>query len=397
MKVYASTDTGAPKFSVAIPTYNPQPIYLQKTLQSILNQNLDFARVRVEVFDDASTEVDVESLVKNISYGEIAYHKNTKNLGFIANWNNCIKQTSGEWIHILHQDDLVLPGFYDKLELGLQDKNTGAAFCRHFHIDENSQYQWLTVLERHPPGFLDNWLDKIAITQRIQFASIVVKRSIFQHLGGFNPKAGSAADWEMWKRIAAHYAIWYEPQPLACYRLHSSSETSRLIQTGANIADTRKAIEISRAYLPRDKANYLSAQALEHYAQYALREAHKQLQLRNREAAQAQIQEALKCSQSPQIQAVANHLLKALPAETPMNSLALTNPSAFLNQVFIQLNAYRQNPQNPQALEALRKLRYELAQACLELPPEQLIDLKNSPLAQAHALLKNSVLKYEYE
>lgn len=393
--IYPVVSEQRPKLSITIPTYNPEPHYFEQTIKSILFQNLPLNVVQIEVVDDASTKVDVESIVREIGQGRISFHGQSQNLGLLSNWNDCLNRARGHWVHLLHQDDLVLPGFYKRLQVGLEHPEVGAAFCRHIHIDQAGQQRLITDIERDTPGILEHWLEQIALTQRIQFASIIVKRNVYEHLGGFNPEAGSAADWEMWKRIAACYPIWYEPQPLACYRLHPSSESSRLIQTGANIADTRKAIEISRAYLPRDKANYLSAKALEHYAQYALREAQKQLQLKNPDAAQAQIKEALNCSQSPQVQSIANHLLKACAPGALPSSLALTNPSAFLNQVSTQLNTYQQNPHNSQALETLQQLRQELAQACLELPPEQLLNPKAHPLAQAHALLRSSILKSE--
>src|SRR5262249_56575161 len=80
------------------------------------------------------------------------------------------------------------------------------------------------------------------------------------------PELVYTLDWDLWKRIAARYPVWHEPQPLACYRTHKSSETSRLIHAGADIADARKSIEISRAYLPKEIADRVSAIAAERFS-----------------------------------------------------------------------------------------------------------------------------------
>lgn len=393
------SDLHCPFWSVMIPTYKKLE-YLEQTLQSVLQQLPESHQVQVEVVNDnpdRALQDEMEALVKRVGGDRVSFYRHTENdIGQTAIFNLCIERAKGDWVHLLHDDDLVLPGFYQALEPVLsQNSQIGAAFCRHRYIDENDKELFLSPLERETPGILENWLDKIIVSQRIQPSSIVVKRKAYETLGGFCAEAKSAADWEMWKRISVHFPVWYEPQVLACYRLHSLSWSSRLIETGGNIADTRAAIQISQSYLPAGIASTLSSQALEHYAQYALREAQKQLQLKNPDAAQAQIKEALNCSQSPQVQSIANHLLKACAPGALPSSPALTNPSAFLNQVSTQLNTYQQNPHDSQALETLRQLRQELAQACLELPPEKIIDLKNSPLAQAHSLLKNSVLKYE--
>jgi len=290
-----------PLWSVMIPTYNGTQ-YLEQTLRSVLDQDPGSDRMQIEVIDDCSTEDDPATLVKEIGQGRISFFRQSQNVGQIENWNTCIQRAQGHWVQILHQDDIVLPGFYQRLqEATTADTSIGAAFCRHIYMDEEGHWQGLSGIERKTPGVLENWLENIAVVQLIQFPSIVVKRSTYEQLGGFCPQAYSASDWEMWKRIAAHYAIWYEPQPLACFRLHSASESSRLIRTGDNIAHTHLAIEISKTYLPEAKADKLSSQAREHYALYALNTARQMLAINNRKIAFAQIQAALNCSSSLRI------------------------------------------------------------------------------------------------
>lgn len=125
-----------------------------------------------------------------------------------------------------------------------------------------------------------------------------MKRSTYEKLGGFCSEARSAADWEMWKRIAAQYPIWYEPKLLACFRLHSSSTTSGLIKRGENIADTYLAIEVSRSYLPSAIAARASRKAKEGYAFKALTTARQMLARNEMDAAIAQLREGLKCRHS---------------------------------------------------------------------------------------------------
>lgn len=294
-----------PFWSVMIPTYNGTQ-YLEKTLQSVLTQDPGIEEMQIMVVDDCSTEEDPEPLVKEIGQGRIAFIRQPQNMGQIPTWNTCIDRAVGQWVHILHQDDVVLSGFYSHLRAGLQkEQQLGAAFCRYLYMDEDDQWQSLAPLEQKIPGILENWLERIAAEQRIQFPSIVVRRSTYESLGGFCPEAYSAADWEMWKRISAYFPVWYEPQVLACFRLHSASESSRLIQSGANIAHTRKAIEISESYLPPSSIKRLSEQAKRYYATYALNTANVLLSKGDVNAAIAQLREALACSPSPQfIQAV---------------------------------------------------------------------------------------------
>ncbi|MBX9256742.1 glycosyltransferase [Desmonostoc muscorum CCALA 125] len=312
-------DIDRPFWSVMIPAYNNTK-YLEQTLKSVLEQAPTSQIMQIEVVDDCSTEGDVEEIIQRVGKGRVDFYRQPKNLGLIGNWNACIQRARGYWVHILHQDDIVMPGFYNRLQASLEkETSVGAAFCRHSYIDKNSNWLFLSLLERETSGILSNWLELIATMQRVQFPAIVVRRSTYEELGGFCSEAGSAADWEMWKRIAAHYPIWYEPQILACFRLHSASESSRLNLTGTNIADTRKAIEISQFYLPNKTAADLSAKAREYYAFDALSRARQMLDNQDTGAAIALIREGLKCSNSPQVMASLASLLTTSEANPLLN------------------------------------------------------------------------------
>lgn len=287
-------DTNRPLWSVMIPTYNGTK-YLGETLLSVLAQASSASDMQIEVVDDASTEDNPESLVHEIGKGRISFFRQKENQGQIQTWNNCIRRARGDWIHIIHQDDTVLPGFYKSIQSAMSIESVGAAFCRNIYMDEDGHWQYFSLLEQKEAGVLENWIDKIAVSQRIQFPSIAVRRSTYERTGGFCLEAHSAADWEMWKRIAAYYPVWYEPKPLACFRLHAGSETSRLVQLGENIAHTREAIKISEQYLPPLKKAQLSKSARENYSFYALGTARQMLVEANTAAAIAQIREALKC------------------------------------------------------------------------------------------------------
>jgi len=290
-----SENVHRPFWSVMIPTYNGTK-YLEQTLKSVLVQYPESEEIQIEVVDDCSTKDDPEELVRAIGQGRISFYRNPQNLGLLPNWDICIQRAKGYWVHILHQDDIVLPSFYEALKKGIQlEPTVGAAFCRHIYMDGDSHWQFLSDIERKTPSILENWIEKIAVRQLIQFPSIVVKRSTYETLGGFCTEAASAADWEMWKRIAAHYPVWYEPQPLACFRLHSASESSRLIKLGENIADIRKSIEISKAYLPESTVKELSMKANENYAFYALSTARQLLFMGDISPVLNQIKEAIKC------------------------------------------------------------------------------------------------------
>ncbi len=296
-----SDEVRRPFWSVMIPACEPER-YLEQTIESVLTQCDDASDMQIEIIDDCSTEIDVERLVRNVAGDRVAFFRRSARGGLSSNWNACIERARGHWIHILHQDDLVLPGFYQRLREGIErEPAIGAAFCRHILMDEDGNWYSISPLQSDKPGIIPDWLERIASNQLIRTPAIVVKRDVYEKLGGYSPELVYTLDWDMWKRIAAHYPVWHEPQPLACYRAHKSSETSRLAQSGADVADAMKSIEISRAYLPREIADRASAKAAEFFALGALDNARRLFRSKDLVAALAQIRGALRCSPSPKV------------------------------------------------------------------------------------------------
>lgn len=295
-------DLARPLWSVMIPVYN-RTTYLEQAIASVIEQMRGYSaeQIQIELIDNASTNPALELLVqKLVKRYKISVYKQPQTVSMVENMNTCIRHARGHLVHILHDDDLVLPGFYQYLEVAFkQEPSIGAAYCRHGHIDEKDRQQhYLSSLERSTSGIIPNFLERIAVNSLIDPPAMVVRRSVYERLGGFRPELYGANDLEMWRRIAAHYPVWFEPQVLAYFRIHASSQTSALARTGKNIADIRQSIKVTHSYLPKPTGDRLVKRALEECALYALRNAFRALGRGDVIATSAQIREALKCSYS---------------------------------------------------------------------------------------------------
>ena len=265
-----------PFWSVMIPTYNPVNYsWLEQTIESVLKQAQEYETMQVELVDDCSTNFDPEDFIKKSGSNRITCFRQKKQVNIAGNWNTCIKRARGYWVHILHQDDIVLPGFYKRLHEGIKsNKNIGAAFCQHFLIDSNGKrMKLLSRVKMEAPGILKDWLEYVFVGLSFQCPSIVVKRSVYEELGGFAPEFKYALDWDMWKRIASRYPIWHDPKPLACFRRNSKSTASGFIKSGENITELIKSIEISKHYLPESVADEITRKTKIYYTRHAARNA----------------------------------------------------------------------------------------------------------------------------
>jgi len=295
----AGEDT--PFWSVMIPSYNCGD-YLRLTLASVLAQDPGADKMQIEVVDDCSEDGDPAGIVADFGHGRVGYLRQPRNVGHIANFHTCIQRARGRVVHILHGDDLVEPGFYAALEDGfLSDPLIGAAFCRATYIDADGREMGRTEVEAETAGPMANGLARLAREQRIMTPSIAVRREVYRELGGFDRRLKCSEDWEMWVRIAAFHPIWYEPRPLAKYRMHQNSNTGRHLRSAGDMAYTRRAIEIFADYLTPQMRRTVVPQARRAYARSSLDMARNMLRLGEKRAAWAQVWQAVRFDASPEV------------------------------------------------------------------------------------------------
>jgi hypothetical protein len=281
-----------------IPTFNCSR-YLGDTLASVLAQDPGPDIMQIEVVDDHSSEDDHEAVVRHIGQGRVQFHRQASNVGVASNFATCLQRSRGRIVHLLHGDDCVRGGFYVKLGQAFETRpDIGAAFCRHLFMDAEGRWLSLSTLEQRASGILEKGLERLAQEQRIMTPSIVVRRSVYEELGGFDSRLICSEDWEMWVRIAAHYPIWYEVEPLALYRMHPDSNTGRHVGTAQDMKYTRAAIEMFKHQLPEDRAGRLTRQARETYALAAIRTARALLGRGDFAGVRAQLREAIRLSHS---------------------------------------------------------------------------------------------------
>jgi glycosyltransferase involved in cell wall biosynthesis len=283
-----------------IPAYNCNP-FLPAALESVLEQDPGPEAMQIEVVDDHSAE-DPAGIVDAVGAGRVGYFRQDRNVGITKNFATCLDRARGRLVHLLHGDDRVHPEFYVQMsKLFESHPGIGAAFCRHRYIDENGRELAVSDPEQESPGVLPNALERLALEQRIMTPGMVVRRAVYEQLGGFDDRLPCSEDWEMWVRIAAHHPIGYLPSPLASYRMHANSNTGRNTRNAANMRYTRAAIDMFRAYLPAADAGRIARRARETYALSAIEFARERLRQRDLSGAVAQAREALRFRSSPRV------------------------------------------------------------------------------------------------
>ncbi len=279
-----------------IPAYNCLA-FLGYTIESVLVQDPGAHLMQIEVVDDHSTDGDVAALVERIGRGRVLFFRQEKNRGSLRNFETCLNRSRGRFVHILHGDDMVKPGFYHEIEQLFQSSpEAGAAFTDSVFINEQG-VESKPFDSRLPQqcGVIENFMEMIAQSQYVQTPAMVVKRSVYEQLGGFFA-VHYGEDWEMWIRVAAHYPVAYSPRKLAVYRGgHASSITGGWILSGQNVKDIARVIDIAQAYLPADRKKRLGRSARRNFS-IAYAGASNRIYHIRRRSAFIQAREALKLS-----------------------------------------------------------------------------------------------------
>lgn len=298
-----------------IPTYNCAE-YLREALSSVLAQDPGPASMQIEVVDDASTLDDPRAVVEEMGRGRVSFFRQPRNRGHVGNFNTCIGRSRGHLVHVLHGDDSVRDGFYEAMQRGFDGyPEIGAAFCRGIYMDDDGNWLNLSPVEQPRSGILDGWLETIASGQRVTTPAMVVRRSVYEHLGGFDERFTVAAeDWEMWVRIATRYPVYFEREPLALYRVRRPGSLTQGAEKEAYVVrEMRLAADVIASYLatylPEDAADRALTRARRTYAGWALEHARHLLGGFRLTYATDHLREALRCSPSPGVAAAVLRLL----------------------------------------------------------------------------------------
>jgi glycosyltransferase involved in cell wall biosynthesis len=228
--------------SVIIPAFDAAAT-IRQTLNSVLTQT--YQEIEVIVVDDGSsdaTDAIVEEFVARDARFQLIRQRNA---GVGAARNTAIRKATGKYIAPLDADDFWFPEKLEKQVACLEQygNETGLVYC------------WSTLIDQHG-GVVDEC--SLTVEGRLRHALILrnflgngsvplVRATALEKVGLYLTRAeqGGAQgceDWDLYLRIAEHFAIRVVPEYLLAYRRVGSSMTANAETMAASYA-----VVISRA------------------------------------------------------------------------------------------------------------------------------------------------------
>lgn len=211
-----------PLVSVIIPNYNYAG-YICQAIESVLAQT--YENVEVIVVDDESKDNSLEVLS---AYGDRIRVIAQKNAGVAVARNSGVTNSSGEMVAFLDADDVWLP---EKLERQIEkmasDERIGLVHGSMTLIDPSGDV--CGEISNGREGWVaDDLLLFESGTVIGAGSTALVRREIFDAIGGFDARLSTAADWDLSYRIATGHKVGFVSEPLVLYRTHNSNMHSNI-------------------------------------------------------------------------------------------------------------------------------------------------------------------------
>lgn len=205
-----------PLVSIVVANYNCGR-FVADAIDTALQQS--YPHTEVIVVDDGSTD---DSMAVLDRYRDRIRIVRQANQGVSAARNTGIHESRGDLVAFLDADDL---WHRDKLakQVPLFDNPAvGLAYCGVEYVDERGR-----SLGTNTRGLRGRVLRDIALLRETVVlaggSTAVVRRRLFDEAGGFDPQLSTAADWDMWRRIACRAEVDVAREPLIQYRLRAGS------------------------------------------------------------------------------------------------------------------------------------------------------------------------------
>ena len=211
-----------PRVSVVIPTRNRRE-FAQEAVASVLGQT--HRDLELVVVDDGSSDGTADALRRRFPDPRLRVLEQPHR-GVSAARNRGVRETSGEWLAFLDSDDLWLPR---KLERQLEELERRpehpACYTEEIWYRNGRRVNPRRIHAKHSGWIFDRCLPLCIISP----SSILMRREVFEALGGFDESLPACEDYDLWLRLAARHPVLLVGEPLIVKRNGHEGQLSRAL------------------------------------------------------------------------------------------------------------------------------------------------------------------------
>lgn len=183
-----------PRFSILTPVYETPADVLAAMLQSVAKQGFgDWEHVLV---DDRSSQPHVRQMLERAQREDprvrVAFRD--ENGGIVAASNDALALAEGEFLALLDHDDALHPDALELVDAAIAaSPDADYVYTDEDKIDEAGHHQ--------APFFKPDWSPERMRTQMYTCHLSVLRRSLVEEVGGFDPEFEGSQDWDLVLRV----------------------------------------------------------------------------------------------------------------------------------------------------------------------------------------------------
>lgn len=223
---------GVRSISIILPAHNAAAT-LPETLASLQAQT--FPHWEAIIIDDASTDATPEIARQAAATDPRLRVIPGPGHGPSAARNEGIAHASADWLLFLDADDLLAPEHLERIAAALKGGDHDGALCGWVRFAPDG---------RRGPEQLPEEGDLFPVLACYcapAIHSCVIRRSLVEEVGRFDPSLRTCEDWDLWQRLARAGARFARvPEILALYRMvpeSASHDPRRLLEDGLRVID----------------------------------------------------------------------------------------------------------------------------------------------------------------
>jgi glycosyltransferase involved in cell wall biosynthesis len=192
--------TKSPLVSVVMPVKECNPLFLKKSVESILNQTLtDLELIIVTENGDMSLEKSTTDPLKEFRNDKRLRVIHQKGKGFVEALNYGIHASRGKYIARMDADDISLPNRLKKQVEAVEKFHLDLVGGWAYIINETG----LTIGKKAPPTDAHSIRRVIMLYNPFIHSTMLFKKSILEYSGHYNTALFGAEDYDLWLRIVS--------------------------------------------------------------------------------------------------------------------------------------------------------------------------------------------------
>jgi len=210
-------------FSIVIPLYNKKA-HIKRAIKSILQQT--YQKFEIIVIDDGSTDNSYEE-IKEIKDSRLSiYRKDNEGVSVARNFG--VEKANNDYIAFLDADDVWHSLFLESILNLIREYPDAGAYASSYNFRTLNNIKKANIninFHKGQAGLVDYFKSTLN-DPLISASSVVIRKDVFDTIGGFMPDLTRGEDLEMWCRIALNYKIAYINKVLASYYLDSENKAT---------------------------------------------------------------------------------------------------------------------------------------------------------------------------